>query len=306
MNVTIRQLRAFAALAEEMHFTRAAARCHQTQPAFSALIRSLEDQLGARLFERSTRKVELTAEGRLFSASAYRLLQDLDAAVQDVRDHVAVRKGRVAVAALPSLASGWLPDIYARFHAAHPDVELALHDALLEPCLELVRGGAADIAVAAQGLDMSGLAAEPLCEDTFFLVCRDDHPFASRRAVRLADLSGQALIQLGKGSSVRQSLARCDGFRALGTFLEVDHLATVTGLVTAGLGASLVPAMTLFQFRHPRIRVVPLAARDRIERPLYIIRRSDKMLSSAAQAFHALLLSERQRLRQELAQGRIQ
>jgi DNA-binding transcriptional LysR family regulator len=105
---------------------------------------------------------------------------------------------------------------------------------------------------------------------------------------------------------VRQSLARCDGFRALGTFLEVDHLATVTGLVTAGLGASLVPAMTLFQFRHPRIRVVPLAARDRIERPLYIIRRSDKMLSSAAQAFHALLLSERQRLRQELAQGRIQ
>ncbi len=293
MNITSRQLRAFVALAEEHHFTRAAARCHQTQPAFSALIKSLEEGLGARLFERSTRKVELTAEGRLLSMSASRLLRDMDAVVQDVRDHVAVRKGRVSVAALPSLAAGWLPELYARFHAQHPAVELALHDALLEPCLALVRSGAVDIAVAAQGIDMSGLEVTPLCADAFSLVCRDDHPLACKRAVRLRELDGCAMIQLGKDSSVRQSLIRNSAFRQLGSFLEVDHLATVTGLVAAGLGVSLVPAMTLFQFQHPRLRVVPLVPQDVVKRSLYLIRRSDRALSSAAHAFYELLLSER-------------
>ncbi|TEA70399.1 LysR family transcriptional regulator [Allopusillimonas ginsengisoli] len=293
MNITARQLRAFVALADEHHFTRAAARCHQTQPAFSALIKSLEDALGVRLFERSTRRVELTAEGRLLNRSATRLLRDMEAVVQDVRDHVAIRKGRVSVAALPSLAAGWLPDIYARFHAEHPGVELTLHDALLEPCLALVRSGAADIAVAAQGVDMSGLDAETLYEDAFYLVCRDDHPLARKRAVRLRDIEGCAMIQLGKGSSVRQSLIRNSAFRKLGTFLEVDHLATVTGLVVAGLGVSLVPAMTLFQFKHARLRVIPLVRQDAVKRSLYLIRRSDRGLSSAAQAFYDVLLRER-------------
>src|SRR3546814_23162 len=115
MNLSSRQLRAFVALAQERHFTKAAQRCHTTQPAFSALIKALEDAAGTRLFDRTTRRVELTPEGRLFNESALRLLNDLDGVMQDIQDHVAKRKGRVAVAALPSLAAGWLPGIYARF-----------------------------------------------------------------------------------------------------------------------------------------------------------------------------------------------
>lgn len=303
MNLSSRQLRAFVALAQERHFTKAAERCHQTQPAFSALIRSLEDAAGVRLFDRTTRRVELTPEGRLFNESALRLLNDLDAVMGDIQDHVAVRKGRVSVAALPSLAAGWLPGIYAQFHARFPGVELQLHDALLEPCLDMVRRGAVDIAVAAQGLDMGGLQAEPLCEDYFHLVCRDDHPLAQRSAVHLRELKGNPIIQLGKSSSIRQSLARNAAFSGLNTFLEVDHLATVTGLVAAGLGVSLVPSMTLFQFGHERIRVVPLAARSRMKRSLYLIRRSEKSLSSAAQAFYDVLLAQRKGLAQALPPG---
>jgi len=300
MNLSSRQLRAFVALAQERHFTRAAERCHQTQPAFSALIRSLEDAAGVRLFDRTTRRVELTPEGRLFNASALRLLNDLEAVMGEIQDHVAVRKGRVAVAALPSLAAGWLPEVYAQFHDQFPGVELQLHDALLEPCLDMVRRGVVDIAVAAKGLDMGGLQAEPLCEDFFYLVCRDDHPLARRHEVHLRELKGNAMIQLGKSSSIRQNLARNAVFSKLGTFLEVDHLATVTGLVAAGLGISLVPSMTLFQFRHERIRVVPLALRSRMKRPLYLIRRSEKSLSSAAQAFYDVLLAQRNDLAQNL------
>src|SRR3546814_16655578 len=108
MNLSPRQLRAFGALAQERHFTKAAQRCHTTQPAFSALIKALEDAAGTRLFDRTTRRVELTPEGRLFNESALRLLNDLDGVMQDIQAHVAKRKGRVAVAALPSLEAGWL------------------------------------------------------------------------------------------------------------------------------------------------------------------------------------------------------
>ncbi|HWK70177.1 LysR family transcriptional regulator [Pollutimonas sp. M17] len=293
MNLSSRQLRAFVALAQERHFTKAAERCHTTQPAFSALIKALEDAAGARLFDRTTRRVELTPEGRLFNESALRLLNDLDGVMQDIHDHVAKRKGRVAVAALPSLAAGWLPGIYAQFLERYPGVELQLHDALLEPCLDMVRRGSADMAVAAKGRDMAGLSAEPLCEDYFHLVCRNDHPLAGRAAVHLRELKGSSIIQLGKGSSIRQSLSRNTVFGGLNTFLEVDHLATVTGLVAAGLGVSLVPSMTLFQFRHPDIAVIPLAGKSRLKRSLYLIRRSEKSLSSAARAFYELLQERR-------------
>lgn len=296
MNLSTRQLRAFVALVEERHFTRAAERCHQTQPAFSALIKSLEDAAGVRLFDRTTRRVELTTEGAVFNESASRILADMEAAVNELRDHVAKRKGKVSVAALPSLAAGWLPGIYADFHARHPGIELQLHDALLEPCLDLVRHGAVDMAVAACGRDMSGLKIEPLCEDLFYLVCRRDHPLATRAAVHLREMKGSPIIQLGRGSSIRQSLLRHAAFAKLNTFLEVDHLATVTGLVAAGLGVSLVPAMTLFQFQHPDIRIVPLAGRIKMKRALYLIRRDDKSLSSAAQGFYDLLLDQRSRL----------
>src|SRR5574341_1000429 len=148
-NLSTRQLRAFVALAEARNFTRAAARCHLSQPAFSALIRSLESALGARLFDRTTRTVELTAEGSLFLDGAMRLLHDVQATVADLGDHVARRRGRVSLAALPALAAGWLPQVLAQFHARHPHIELDVADALSEECVERVRAGRADFALAA-------------------------------------------------------------------------------------------------------------------------------------------------------------
>lgn len=284
------------ALADERNFTRAAQRCHLTQPAFSALIQSLEDALGVRLFDRSTRRVEFTPEGMHFRRSAPRLLNDIDSLVGEMREFASKRRGRVAVAALPSLAAGWLPRIYAAYAANYPGVELALHDALLEPCLQQVKDGAVDMALAARGRDMSGLLAEPLCEDCFYLVCRRDHALAARSALELDALRGASMIHLGRGSSIRQSLAEHVALDNFQTALEVDHLATVTGLVLAGMGVSLVPGMTLFHFRHPDLRIVPLAPGSEIRRRLYLVRRDNRSLSRAATAFHELLMRERHTL----------
>lgn len=292
MNLSSRQLRAFVALADEKHFTRAAQRCHLTQPAFSALIRSLEDSTGVRLFDRSTRHVELTAEGRVLDATARRLLADMDLAMGDLRDLADRRRGRVSLAALPSLAAGWLPNLLARFRQEHPGIVLDLRDALLDPCLDMVQSGVVDFAVASRRPDMTDLDSEFLHADRYFLVCRADHPLAGQSRVRLRDVLRHPVIQLARGSSVRKHLDEALGADAPLPVFEVEHLATVTGLVRAGLGVSVVPAMTLFHFRSDDLRIVPLAGRA-LTRPLYLVRRKGRSLSVAAQALVELLIAHR-------------
>jgi DNA-binding transcriptional LysR family regulator len=292
MNLSARHLRAFVALAEEKHFTRAAQRCHLTQPAFSALIRAIEDGAGMRLFDRTTRHVELTAEGRVLEVSARRLLADFDLVMEDLRDHAARRRGRVALAALPSLAAGWLPGILAEFHRAYPGIALTLRDALLDPCLDMVRDGEVDFALASRRADMSDLDSEFLHADRFYLVCRDDHPLAAQSAVTLAQVVKWPLIQLARNSSVRQHLDVALGRRKPRPLVEVEHLATVTGLVAAGMGVSIVPAMTLFHFRRPGVAIRPLAGKAPT-RSLYLVRRTGRTLPLAAQTLYDTLLRQR-------------
>ncbi|WP_043115121.1 LysR family transcriptional regulator, partial [Pseudacidovorax intermedius] len=173
MNLSSRQLDAFLALATARSFTRAAEQCHLSQPAFSALIRTLEDGLGLRLFDRSTRHVALTDEGRNFMAAAERIRAEIDAALDAARDSAQLRRGRVSLALLPSLAAGWLPQVLAEFREAHPGIVLEIADVLSEPCIERVAGGQADLALAAIRADTPQLQAEPFCSDEFHLVCRD-------------------------------------------------------------------------------------------------------------------------------------
>src|SRR5437879_13890343 len=134
INISTRLLHAFLALNECRHFTHAAERCHVSQSAFSVIIQKLETAVGARLFERDTRNVTLTPEGELFVEVARSLVTDIESAFSDMTDYVARRKGRVAIAALPSLAAGWLPSVIAEYRRRYPGITIALFDALSDPC----------------------------------------------------------------------------------------------------------------------------------------------------------------------------
>ena len=125
MNISTRQLRAFIALAEVRNFTRAASVCHLSQSAFSALIRQLEDSLDVRLFDRNTRKVELTAEGQEFELSARRVLAEFESAVSDMHARATLQRGRVSIALLPSLAADWLPAVLAGFREGEQEAAAA-------------------------------------------------------------------------------------------------------------------------------------------------------------------------------------
>jgi DNA-binding transcriptional LysR family regulator len=292
INASTRQLRAFVTLAELRSFTRAAERSHLSQPAFSALIRSLEDAVGTRLFDRDTRKVELSTEGKLFEPLAQRLLRDFDQALGDLRDHAARRRGRVALALLPSLAAGWLPPVLAGFRDAYPGIELDVADVLSEACLERVRAGRADFALAATRADSAELRTETFCADRFHLVCRRDHPLAARSELRLRDIAAEPFVHLARSSSVRQYLDAAARPLQMNSVLEVEQLATVMGMVRHGLGVSVVPELTLFHFRSDDVVTRPLRGPGLV-RQIYLIRRRDRSLSSAAQALYEWVMARR-------------
>jgi len=303
-DLSTRQLRAFAALADECNFTRAAQRCHLSQPAFSTLIRTLEDALGARLFDRDTRSVRLTAEGREFEDSARRLLDDMQELVGDLAERVELRKGRVSVAALPSLAAGWLPAILAEFMRAHPGIVVELHDALSDACVAHVRNHRADFALSAveprasSAASSSDLLGTRLCSDRFHLVCRADHPLATVERLTVRRIAPYPFIQMTRNSSVRQALDAALHPLRLNSVFEVEHLATVTGLVEAGVGISVVPTLTLFHFRRESLVTRPISAKG-LTRTIHLIRRREGSLSVAAQALHDLVFERMGSLKPE-------
>ena len=293
-NVSTRQLEAFVNLVELRSFTRAAQLSHLSQPAFSALIRTLEDAVGTRLFDRTTRSVELTAEGAAFVEAAQRLLSDAERAFGEMRDYAARRRGRVAVAVLPSLAAGWMPAVLAKFHAAHPGIELDVADVLSEACIQRVQSGRADFALASTRADSAELRAEAFCNDDFHVVCRHDHALAKKKRLKLADVAAFPIVQLARSSSVRQYLEAAIYPTQLHTVMELEQLSSVAGMVKAGLGLSVVPTLTLFHFDSPELVTRPLDAPE-LRRQIFIVQRRDRVLSTAAQALHEAVLAARPR-----------
>lgn len=289
-NISTRQLQAFVTLAEQRSFTRAAALSHLSQPAFSALIGQLEAQLGLKLFDRSTRHVEPTAEGLEFEVSARRVLAEFEAAMAGLSDQLARRRGRVSIALLPSLAAGWLPGILQDYRAAHPGVEIRVADVLSEPCVELVRSGKADFALAAIRADTQELRAEAFCSDDFHLVCPAGHPLAALSEVRPRDVAAYPFVHMARSSSVRQYLDAALHPLQLQTLMEVDQLATAMGMVRAGLGVSMMPALTLFHFAQPGLvtRALPWPG---LRRRIYLVRRRERSLSLAAQSLYERVMA---------------
>lgn len=288
-NISTKSLHAFLALNDCRHFTRAAERCNLSQSAFSVVIQKLEAAAGAQLVERDTRNVRLTPEGELFVDVARSLVADIDAAFSDMADFVARRKGRVSIAALPSLAAHGLPAVIAAYKTRFSGITVQLFDALSNRCLELLREGKVDLALTAPGANLMEFDTRMVCSDPFYLVCRADHALAGKRRIALRDLSGCDLIHLAKSTSVRQhvdTLVR--GIAVNDSGLEVEHLASVAGLIQHGMGVSLVPELTLFQFRHLNLVAIPIEKND-VVRPIYLVKRKDRKLSIAAEEMFSMI-----------------
>lgn len=290
MNVSIKQLRAFLALREQRNFTRAAAAVCLSQPAFSALINGLEAEVGFRLFDRDTHRVQPTQDGESFAAIADHLIGLYDASAREVAAIGRGERGRVCVAALPSVAVSWLPRVLPDFRARHPHVRVELIDGLSDRCLQALADGIADFAITAPRTTPQDMKTEKLCDEAFYFVCSAAHPLAARRAIVLADLDGARLLNFAGTTSIGQYLSKALPGRVSFDSLEVEQLTTMMGLVAAGVGASIVPELALYQFRRPDIRIIAIDDFP-LRRQIHLIERTDRALSSAATHLRAAILA---------------
>ncbi|MBS7700682.1 MULTISPECIES: LysR family transcriptional regulator [unclassified Chelatococcus] len=292
MNISRRDLALFLAVAEERSFTRAAARCNLSQSALSSRIRQIEEELKATLFDRTTRSVELTSEGRLFEETARRLYNEFTEVLENFRDCAARRKGWVRIAALPSVCAVWLPSIIATFRARYPGIQLLLNDALSETCLDLVRTGQADLAITSALGREDDLQALVLGTDYFHVVCPVGHPLLLQEEITAQDLARYPFIHVARNSSVRQHVDIALNPITMDARLEVQYMGTMAGLVEAGVGITIVPALALWQFRRPVLGSRRLSI-PKLARPLHLLKRRGHSLSAAAKAFYDLVLQER-------------
>lgn len=283
VNLSTKHLKAFKALATEKNFTKAASQCHLTQPALSVLIQNLEEQVGAKLFERNTRNVMLTPEGLLFDAFADKLLDDFEHALSELRQHVSKKAGHVTVAALPSVAVGSLIPAVAQFNRIYPGVSVAFIDVTADECLSLVKTRKADFAVTFVGEHHPELISQPLCSDSFYVVCSTDHPLAASKKLRQQDILAHPVIQFVRSTSIRQHLDASFYPEKLITHMEVSNLSTVAGLVANNMGISIVPGLSLFLYTKPDIAIIPLEL-EVPNRMICLVQARDRVQSVAAQA----------------------
>jgi DNA-binding transcriptional LysR family regulator len=284
--VTLRQLRAFVAVAQEQSITRAAGRLHLTASALSMLVSSLEAELAVRLFERTTRRVVLTEEGQALLPSVQMVFKDLDQAFDGLRQLSARRRGRFAVATSPLLAATLLPQLLASFRLRFPDIAVDLLDLPVDGIAQAVREGRADFGVCTADQEVAGLLTTTLYQDRLMLACLADHPLAGRKEVRWSELVGEPLALLRPGSGLRSLAER--GFAEIGEpvvpAFEVAHVSTAVGLVEAGLAVAILPSFALSRTRSPSVVAVPLTA-PVMQRDIVALTDSQRELSGPCQAF---------------------
>ena len=291
MNMQFRQVRAFLELADTLSFSEASARVGLSQPAFSLSIQKLEEALGTRLFDRTSRSVSLTREGQAFRPLARRLMVTFDETVEEMADLVAVRRGRVALAALPSLAARILPDAVARFAGSHPGVSIRIADVLHGAVVDLVVSGRVDYGFSVEPDNQDELRFTPLVRDKFVAILRQEDPLAGQSRLTWERLLAEPLVTMTGVTSVRRRLdAAVKGRRAPKVVGEVNQLATVSGMVLAGIGVSALPALCLPVVMRPGLTWRPLDE-PAVERTLGLVFRRKQSFSLAAKAFLAELRS---------------
>lgn len=286
MNMTLRQLRSFVAVARAGSFTRAAATLHLSQPALTVQIRALEGQLDVRLFDRNTRQVRLTTIGRELLASFERVLRDVDSAVDSARELAAGVRGVAHVAALPSLSSTLVPAAIARLRDSHPGIEVRLRDLLSQHILAAVRSGEADYGIGAFDRIDADMEFEPILTDRLEAVFAKGHALGRRRRLGLAELAGQPLIMMTAQSSVRalvEGELLAHRLRVQPAY-EVTYISTAAGLARAGLGIALLPSSAIELETIVGLERRPVRAAG-FNRRVGVVRKSSRTLSPAAALF---------------------
>jgi DNA-binding transcriptional LysR family regulator len=286
MDLNLRQIRAFVTVARLNSFTRAAALLHVAQPTLTVQIRKLEEALGVRLFDRTSRSVALTQTGRDLLPVLGRLVQDLDGVVAEVRNHGAGYQGLVRVAALPTAAAALLPKAIASFRVTHPGADFRIRDVIARRVLGLVDAEEVDIGITGGPTNAAEFDVLLAIEDQMHVVFPQGHGLAEARLVTPDLLMRYPLIMMDPDTSVRAVVEA--GFHAAGLIprpaVEVTYMMTAVGMVQAGLGIAILPSSAKEIDAYPMIRSRRIEAAG-FERRISVVKKGGRTLPPLSALF---------------------
>jgi DNA-binding transcriptional LysR family regulator len=252
----LRHLRYFAAVADELNFSRAAERLHMAQPPLSAAIRQLERELGVELFTRTSREVKLTDAGRAFRVGALRTLSDADRAVEDAKRAAAGELGRLRIGYSWSTRFETLPALGKAFASTHPGVELLAQEMWNAQIAPAFAKGTIDVAISLHPEIAAELELSPIRKERFVALLPRSHPLADEQAIPLSSLAGEefvlfpreiaprlhdAFVEIYRRAGFEPSL-RTESFHTgwdLGVLADIPAVAIAPESVSAGLPEDL-------------------------------------------------------------------
>ena len=262
----IRQLQLFIALAEEGSFTKAAQRMNIVQSGLSISIKALEQELGTRLFDRTTRKVMLTPAGALFMQHARAGLVMLESGVQAVRSQDGIVRGRLRLGILQSLGPYVdLPKLLHTFRIRYPEVEFSVRSLNTETIPAQVRSGYVDLsfhALVGESKD-TGLRMIPFAHDSLIAICSTKHPFAARRSVSLELLARERFVDLTPERALRRLVDSIFQKTKLNreSVYELSDVSMMLQFVANDLGVAIVPSeLARSSARTSRLHFLPITA----------------------------------------------
>jgi len=291
MNVTIKQLQAFVAVAKSGSFAEACDLVHLSQPALSISIKNLEEAVGGKLLARSTRSLALTPEGAEFYPAVQRLLADWDRSLEDVHNLFSLRRGKLDVASMPTFASSLLPPILGEFHRQYAAINITVHDVIAESVVDMVREGRVELGITFDPGDAQDLNFQPLFRDKLVAVLPQGHPLLNKKKLQWRDLQNFPYIALQRPSSIRLLIEQIlqDHHINLTPAFEAHQLASIGRMVATGLGIGVVPALSSGQMHEMGAHCLPLTA-PVITRNVGMITRKRQPLSQATEAMMAVIL----------------
>ena len=243
----LRHLRYFLALAEHLNFTRAAAAVHVTQSTLSHQISQLEDELGQRLFDRSERRVTITAAGEMFLPKAVKALAEIDSGIALMHTSTRTLTGMLQLGTTPTLNMGLVPHCISRFVKDHPSVNVMVDESTGDWLISDMRAGKLELVIAYKPFDLEGLLFEPLCTEEMVLVVGARHPLADRKRVRMVELHRRELALPPRKFTTRLQLD--EAFQAAGAepfvAVECSSLAAILSLVQQSHFATIVSRSAL-------------------------------------------------------------
>lgn len=297
-DLTSRQLQTILALAEYGSFIAAASLLKTSQPAVTRTVKHVEEVLGIKLFERSTRSVQITAAGKEFVAVAARMLNDLKITLRSMRELSDQRRGQIIISSIMSVANGKLPGLVSAYRLDHPGIELHVRDGVHGTVIEDVRSGAADFGITYLDDLPDPFLSVRVGREDFIIVLPKNHELARSKTLSLLDLKGVPLVSLPRDSRTRRVIdgAASSVGLTLNHVVTVSQFATMLGFVRAGIGLAIAPKSGVASFLGKELNAIPIRGRP-LARDLGIITLKEREPSPAATGLMSLIKGSWDKLR---------